>query len=175
MANDERKIMLLIRYSFLAALSFICSWNSVTLAQSNIEACLRNIAPEVTIIDNIYTTYTTKGIEAIIPEGDQKGVWWSRWSLEILRWVVSGGENGNSAPNTTPCNAEAKNTDQWRALNEQFTNLETKVIEMETARGLKFMGLQNNKGELVTSGTGRTVYKDSDSGLVYSWEDSQNF
>lgn len=167
--------MLLIQRGFLKVLVFIVLGSSVTLGQSNIEACLRNITPEVTIINMVYDTYTARGIDAVSTAKDGKGVWWSRWSLEILRWVVSGGENGNIAPNTTPCNAEARTTDQWKALNEQFLDLETKVIEMETAKGLEFMGLQNDKGEVVTSGTGRTVYKDIGSGLVYSWEDSQNF
>jgi Flp pilus assembly pilin Flp len=167
--------MRLIQYGFLATLISFYLATPVSLAQGNIEDCLRNIAPEVTIINNIYDTYTARGIEAVVPQGDQKGVWWSRWSLEILRWVVSGGENGNIAPNTTPCDADAQGTDQWKALNEQFTDLESKVIEMETAKGLEFMGLQNDKGELATNGRGRTIYKDTESGLVYSWEDSQNF
>jgi hypothetical protein len=167
--------MLLIRQGFWATLIFICLGSGVALGQSNIEACLRNVVVEVTIIDNIYNLYTAKGIEAISPASGEKGVWWSRWSLEILRWVVSGGESGNTAVNTTACNAEAQETDQWKILNDQFSKLEAKVVEMETAKGLEFMGLQNDAGEIVTNGTGRTIDKDSASGQVYSWEDSQNF
>jgi hypothetical protein len=167
--------MLLIHCRFLTTLVFICLGSSITLGQGNIESCLRNVVVEETIINTIYTTYTSKGVDALAPADGEKGVWWSRWSLEIVRWVVSGGENGNSSPNTTPCNAEAKETDEWKTLNETFLVLETKVIEMETAKGLTFMGLQNDKGDIVNSGTGRTVYKDSASGQVYSWEASQNF
>jgi hypothetical protein len=167
--------MLLIRRNFLITLVFIFCGSGITLGQSNIESCLSNVVVEETIINTIYTMYTSKGVEAISPADGEKGVWWSRWSLEILRWVVSGGENGNVAPNSNLCNTEAKETEEWKALNETFLALEAKVIEMETAKGLTFMGLQNDQGELVTNGTGRTVYKDTASGQVYSWEQSQNF
>jgi hypothetical protein len=167
--------MVLIRTGFLTTLTFVCLVGGVALGQGNIETCLRNVSPEVQIIDSIYDLYSAQGIQAVTTASGEKGVWWSRWSLEILRWVVTGGENGNTAVNTTACDEEARTTEQWKILNDQFTELEAKVIELETAKGLEFMGLQNDAGDVVTNGTGRTIYKDSASGQVYSWEDSQNF
>jgi hypothetical protein len=176
--------MLFIGRNFLITLAFPClgiiclgiiCLGTITFAQNNAEDCLSNVVVQETIINTIYATYSRKGIEAISPASGEQGVWWSRWSLEIARWIISGGENGNTAPNSVPCNAEAKETDLWQAANTKFLELETKVIEMETAKGLTFMGLQNDKGDIVTNGTGRTVYKDIASGQVYSWQASQKF
>jgi hypothetical protein len=146
--------------------------STLAFAQGNIEACQRNLSPEIYMINSIYDLYNNEGIESV--EGTE-GVWWARWSLEKLRWAISGGEGGNTSSGTTMCNKKAKETDEWKVLNEQLTELETKVVEVETAKGIEFVGLQNDDGETMTDGSGRTVYKDTQSGEVYSAGDSQYF
>ena len=117
------------------------------------DACISNVKSRCETIINVYYKNFKNDPNFIKSEGN---IWFARKDFEVARWVYSCGTEGFQSGGRI-CDQMAKVDPRYVELKEMYKDAETKVIEMEKAKGLVFESCKDNEVLFKVIKTGKVL------------------
>jgi hypothetical protein len=127
------------------------------------DACIINVTSRLETITNTYhPKFVANKEEYLAGDG---ALWFARKDLESARFTYSGGKEGYHSGGRQCELGESQSDPRYVALKPMLEAAEKLVIEMETAKGVSFVGV----------GDGYSVlFKDTETGKEYSASESNH-